>query len=233
MARLPRLAIAGHLHHVLQRGGHGQAICRDTEDYQALLEALLAASRQHKVAVHGYVLLADHFHLLLTPETDTALPLMMQALGRQYVRHFNQRYDRRGTLWEGRFKSTVLQDTHWLAAATFLDSHPLRTHGGPLAPEYPWSSHGHYTGAKADRLITPHPAYWALGNTPFAREAAYQSAVQEGLHPAQNGELTDAVTHGWALGSTEFVAELQKNTPRRLARKAAGRPISAEKKKEI
>lgn len=221
------------MHHVLQRGGHGQAICRDAQDYQALLGALLAASRQHKVAVHGYVLLADHFHLLLTPETDTALPLMMQALGRQYVRHFNQRYDRRGTLWEGRFKSTVLQDTHWLAAAAFLDLHPPRTEGGPVAPEYPWSSHGHYAGTKVDKLITPHPAYWTLGNTPFAREAAYQSAVQEGLLPAQNRELTDAVTHGWALGSVEFVAELQKNTPRRLVRKTAGRPVSAEKKKEI
>jgi len=210
MARLPRLAIAGHLHHVLQRGGHGQAICRDPEDFQALLDSLQAASRQHHVAVHGYVLLADHFHLLLTPETERALPLMMQALGRQYVRHFNQRYVRRGTLWEGRFKSTVLQDTQWLAGAVFMDLHPQRTENGAPASGYHWSSYRHYAGTSPDKLITPHPAYWALGNTPFAREAAYQAAVQEGLSSVQSGALTDAVTHGWALGSAEFVAALQK-----------------------
>lgn len=224
MARLPRLAIAGHLHHVLQRGGHGQSICSDAEDYEELLNAIHLAAQQHQVAVHGYVLLQDHFHLLLTPATEQGLALMMQALGRTYVRYFNRKYARKGTLWEGRFKSAVVQPRHALALLTFMDQHPQRT-GISLPPsDYPWSSHSHYSGAVTHKRIVTHPAYWTLGNTPFAREAAYQAAAQEGLNSVQLHQITDAVTRGWAFGDDEFVAELQKNTSRRLVRKTPGRP---------
>lgn len=224
MARLSRLAIAGHLHHVLQRGVHGQLICTDMDDYAALLDATFGAAQRHGVAVHGYVLLPDHFHLLLTPPEDRSLPLMMQAIGRIYVRHYNAKHQRKGTLWEGRFKSAVLQPRYAIAALTYLDSHAQRVGGGLPPPDYPWSSYSHYSGSQVQKGIVTHPAYWALGNTPFAREAAYQAAVQEGLNSVQLHELTDAVTRGWALGDAEFVDALQKNTERRLTRKAPGRP---------
>ena len=224
MARLPRLSIAGHLHHVLQRGAHGQAVCRDTEDFDAFLSALYSAAEANHVAVHGYVVLADHFHLLVTPASAEGLPGLMQALGRSYVRYFNSKYERRGTLWEGRFKSAVLQPRYLLPVLTYFDTHALR-HGEGAAPaDYAWSTHAHYSGARVDKRIATHPAYWGLGNTPFAREAQYQAAVQEGLNSVQLGEITDAVIGGWALGDAAFVADLQKNSARRLTKKAPGRP---------
>lgn len=231
MARLPRLAIASHLHHVLQRGGHGQPVCLDTQDFETLLEAVFESARQHGVAVHGYTVLPDHFHLLLTPPTDVALPLMMQGLGRRYVRYFNQRYARRGTLWEGRFKSAVLQPAYALQVLTFMDTHPQRSIGpGPAPAESPWSSFAHYSGARPDKRLSTHPAYWGLGNTPFAREAAYQAAAGEGLTAVQRSTITDAVTRAWALGDAGFLDGLQKLTARRLVRKSPGRPASSAKK---
>lgn len=224
MARLPRLAIAGHLHHVLQRGAHGQSICSATEDYEELLNAIHLAARKHQVAVHGYVLLQDHFHLLLAPANEQGLALMMQSLGRTYVRYFNRKYARKGTLWEGRFKSAVLQPRHALAALTFMDLHPQRAGIGLPPSDYPWTSYSHYSGAIMDKRIVTHPAYWALGNTPFAREAAYQAAAREGLNSVQLHQITDSVTRGWALADDDFVAELQKNTSRRLVRRTPGRP---------
>ncbi|CAM8664798.1 COG1943 Transposase and inactivated derivatives [Comamonadaceae bacterium] len=224
MARLPRLSIAGHLHHVLQRGAHGQAVCRDTEDFDAFLSALYSAAEANHVAVHGYVVLADHFHLLVTPTSAEGLPGLMQALGRSYVRYFNSKYERRGTLWEGRFKSAVLQPRYLLPVLTYFDTHALRHGEGAVPADYAWSTHAHYTGARVDKRIATHPAYWGLGNTPFAREAQYQAAVQEGLNSVQLGEITDAVIGGWALGDAAFVADLQKNSARRLTKKAPGRP---------
>ncbi len=208
----------------MQRGVHGQSICSDPADYEELLIAVHCAARQHQVAVHGYVLLSDHFHLLLTPASAQGLALMMQALGRTYVRYFNRKHRRRGTLWEGRFKSAVLQERHALAALTYLDLHPQRAGVGVSSFMYPWSSYSHYSGALMDKRIATHPAYWALGNTPFAREAAYQAAAQEGLNSVQLHQITDAVTRGWALGDDEFVNALQKSTSRRLVRTPPGRP---------
>lgn len=233
MARLPRLALAGHLHHVLQRGNNRQCICIDTEDFQALLTAIHEAAKRFAVAVHAYVLLPDHFHLLVTPQEDRSLPLMMQALGRQYVRYFNDRHGRTGTLWDGRFKSTLLQpERHGLAALAFIDLHPGRAGLVPNAQLYPWSSHGHYSGARVDKTITPLPDYWRLGNTPFAREAAYTRLVQEGINSVQIGQLTDSVTRGWALGEPDFVDALQKTTERRLSKRHPGRPVGIAKTRE-
>ena len=94
------------------------------------------------------------------------------------------------------------------------------------AREYPWSSHGHYIGQCQDRLITPHPLYWDLGNTPFAREAAYDELVNAGLSLDTQNALTQSTLRGWALGEAEFVADLQKKTERRVSKALAGRPVA-------
>jgi putative transposase len=229
MARLPRLAIAGHLHHVLQRGGHGQAVCRDGEDFDEFLHALHSAAAMLRVAVHGYVVLQDHIHLLLTPATTEGLPQLMQAIGRSYVRYFNRKYQRKGTLWEGRFKSSVLQPCYFLSALVFFDTHALRHGVGSVATDYAWSSHAHYTGAAPDKRIAIAAAYWDLGNTPFAREARYLSLVHEGLNPVQLREIANAVAGGWALGDAEFLSDLQKTSTRRLVKKSPGRPALSQK----
>ena len=108
MARLPRLSVPGFVHHAIQRGHNRQPIFADTADYKAMLVMLGEGLRQHNVALHGYVLMPDHFHLLATPEGD-GLPLLMQSLGRRYVRYFNDRHGRSGTLWDGRYRCTVIE----------------------------------------------------------------------------------------------------------------------------
>jgi putative transposase len=225
MARLPRLSFAGLPHHLIQRGHNGQPVCLRPADYQLLLDLLLEYSRQFEVAVHAYVLLPNHFHLLLTPQTVTGLPQMLQAVGRRYVRYFNDTQGRTGTLWDGRYRCTVLQPERYvLPCMAYMDLNPVRAAVAAAPTDYPWSSHGHYIGRQVDRLVTPHAQFWGLGNTPFAREAAYAELIQVGTSSALQQALTDATLKGWALGEAAFVQALQKDTQRRLSKGQAGRP---------
>ena len=230
MARLSRLTLPGYVHHVIQRGHNRQPIFASAADYQTLLALLDEYAKKFDVAIHAYVLMSNHFHLLTTPQTAEGLPLLMQAVGRRYVRYFNATQQRSGTLWDGRYKSTLIQaERYLLAGMAYLDLNPVRSGLERQARDYPWSSYGHYTGQRIDKLITSHPLVWALGNTPFAREAAYAEWVQAGLNPVQQAALTDSVLSGWALGEADFVADLQKRTQRRVAKGTAGRPVTARK----
>lgn len=230
MARLSRLTLPGYPHHVIQRGNNRQPIFVAAADHKYLLDLLEDQAKKFDVALHAYVLMSNHFHLLATPKTADGLPKMMQAVGRSYVRYFNDTQKRSGTLWEGRYKSTVIQsDKYLLACMAYMDLNPVRAGLAASPQEYPWSSHLHYLGIRSDRLITPHPLYWELGNTPFAREAAYADLVQAGINPVQQTALTESTLRGWALGSPDFVADLQKRTERRVTKAAAGRPVSVNK----
>jgi putative transposase len=230
MARLPRLTLPGYPHHIIQRGNNRQPIFSRAADYQTLLDVLDENAKKFHVAIHAYVLMSNHFHLLATPVTAEGLPQMMQAVGRRYVRYFNDTQQRTGTLWEGRYKSTLIQaDRYLLACMAYIDLNPVRAGLVPGPQDYPWSSYGHTTGQRIDKLITPHPLVWALGNTPFAREAAYAQLVQSGISPVQQAALTEATLRGWALGEPDFVADLQMRTQRRVSKAAAGRPISKAK----
>jgi putative transposase len=225
MARLPRLSLPGYPQHIIQRGNNRQAIATSTADYQTLLALIDDNARKFSVAIHAYVLMDKHFHLLATPETAEALPQMMQAIGRRYVRYFNDSQGRSGTLWEGRYRSTVIQpEAYLLACMAYMDLNPVRHGVVAQARDYPWSSHGHYVGLRVDRLVTPHPLFWTLGNTPFAREAAYAEMVQGGVAADSQLALTQSALSGWALGDAAFVADLQTRTQRRVSRMSAGRP---------
>jgi putative transposase len=227
MARLARLTLAGYPHHVIQRGNNGQATFARQEDYQFWLELLQSTARKYFVAVHAYVLMENHVHILATPQTADGLPQMMQAIGRSYVRYFNTACGRTGTLWEGRYRSTVLQpQSHLLVCMAYIDLNPVRVGLVDSPAAYAWSSHGHYLGRKVDKCISPHALFWEMGNTPFAREAAYAKLVREGLSTTQLAELTDATLKGWVLGDAEFKAQLAKQTPRRLSKAKAGRPAA-------
>ena len=227
MARLPRLTVPGYPHHIIQRGNNRQAIFASTADYQMLLDLMAENAQKFDVAVHAYVLMSNHFHLLATPQTANGLPQMLQAVGRRYVRYFNDRQGRSGTLWEGRYRSTLIETARYLLACmAYIDLNPVRAGMVAEVKDYPWSSHGHYAGLRADNLVTPHPLFWTLGNTPFAREAAYAELVRAGISPAQQSALTRSVLSGWALGDEKFVADLQKRTDRRVQKNRPGRPAT-------
>lgn len=229
MARLSRLTVAGYPHHVIQRGNNRQVIFASEADRCFMLDLLHENAGKFGVSIHAYVLMDNHFHLLATPQTDDALPKMMQAVGRRYVRYFNDRYQRTGTLWEGRYRSTLIQSERYLLACmVYIDLNPVRAGLVVQARDFPWSSHGYYIGQHPDRLVSAHALYWSLGNTPFAREAAYVELVKAGVSADQQKALTDSALHGWALGEAAFVAALQKQAPRRVSKAQPGRPARAK-----
>lgn len=226
MARLSRLTLADFPHHVIQRGNNRQPIFTAIADYQFFLQLMDENARKFEVAVHAYVLMGNHFHLLVTPHTAGGLPQMMQAVGRSYVRYFNDLRGRTGTLWEGRYRSTLIQtDRYLLTCMAYIDLNPVRSGLVADPKDYPWSSYGHHAGLRTDKLISPHPLFWSLGNTPFSREAAYAEMVRAGINAGQQDLLTQSVLSGWALGEPDFVADLQKRTERRVEKGRAGRPI--------
>lgn len=225
MARLPRLTIPGYPHQVIQSGNNKEPIFQDAADYERMLGLLAEHAEREKVAIHSYVLMPSHFHLLATPETTAGLSRMMQGIGRTYVRYFNSRYARSGALWEGRYRAAPIQpDRYLLTCMAFTDLSPVRAGLAAGPADYRWSTHGHYAGLRSDKLVRPHALYWQLGNTPFSREAAYAEVVGKGVSSAVVAALTDSASKGWVLGESEFVATVQTQTSRRLLRQIAGRP---------
>ncbi|GGH51539.1 hypothetical protein GCM10010975_05240 [Comamonas phosphati] len=228
MARLSRLTLANQVHHIIQRGNNGAGIFADVQDRQAMLDLLREMARRFDVDVHAYVLMPNHFHLLLTPRTLDALPQYMQAVGRSYVRYFNNRHARSGTLWEGRYRCTVLQAEDWLIPTMVsMDLNPVRAGLAQKAADWPWSSYGANAGLRNDALVSPHRVFWTLGNTPFARDAAYAKAVEAGLGSSAQDRISHAALRGWALGDEAFIEKLQQQTERRVTRQRAGRPKKA------
>ncbi|MCB2044369.1 MAG: transposase, partial [Rhodoferax sp.] len=161
MARLARVSVPGHPYHVIQRGNNRQPIFGSDADREKMRSLLAENAIQFDVAIHAYVLMDNHFHLLVSPQVQDALPKMMQAVGRRYVRHFNDTHQRSGTLWEGRYKSALVQSERYLLACmVYLDLNPVRAGIVGRAQDYPWSSHAHYVGLRNDRLVTPHALVW-------------------------------------------------------------------------
>src|SRR5471032_331484 len=157
MARLPRLIIPSQPHHVIQRGNNDQLIFQDSEDYLAFLGWLRSAAKTYKVAVHAYVLLPNHLHLLVSPSDEAGLGQMMQWIGRYYVPYFNQKYGRSGTLWQGRYKATVLDaELYLLLCSHYIEQNPVRSGLAATPADFPWSSYLHHIGAKQDALMTDH-----------------------------------------------------------------------------
>lgn len=225
MARLPRLVVPHQLHHIIQIGNDRQAIFRDADDYAAFLRWLREAAKQFKVAIHTYVLMPDHLHLLASPTDSVGLGRMMQWIGRHYVPYFNSKYRRTGTLWQGRYKTTVIEAApYFLACSRYIELNPVRVGLAASVADHPWSSYAHHAGIRPDPLITDHPIYWALGNTPFDREAAYRALMDQGLAQRDIEALTQATLKGWPLGSDGFKALLAKQANRRVNPAKRGRP---------
>lgn len=228
MARLPRLTLTDMVHHVVWRGNNCQPVFVDVADRQLFLALVAQHAAAHRVQVHAYVLLDNQVHLLLTPTQEGGLARTMQAVGRAYVRRFNHQHGRTGTLWEGRYRSTVVEPSHYLLRCmVYVDTQPVRA-GLVHSPEaYPWSSHGNYAGLRHESWLTTPAAVWALGNTPFAREAAYTLLVRAGLSEPERMTMDDAALKGWPLGDAAFLASLAESTDRRLQRGQPGRPRRA------
>lgn len=225
MARLPRLSPAGLPALVLQRGNNRQAVFTGPDDYHHYLDSLRMAAREHDLAIHAYALRPNHIHLVATPKGPDSLSLTMQAVGRRYARHFNRVAGRTGTLWEGRFRSAVIDPAQWiLPAMLYVEGNAVRA-GEVVSPEGDrWSSYRHHAGLEASPLVSDHPAYWQLGNTPFERQSNYRMLTSEGLSGRQLETLRSHAHSGWPLGDAPFLAELGKHGVRRVQPLPKGRP---------
>lgn len=225
MARLPRLTAPGLPHHLIQRGNNRQSIFIDEVDCTRFLDELAELAAPHGLAVHAYVLMPNHVHLLATPVAGDTLARLMQALGRRYVRWFNARHGRTGTLWEGRYRSTVVQtDRYLLACMRYIELNPVRAGLVDDPAAYRWSSHRHQLGLAVDPLVTEHAVYWALGNTPFERQLAYRRLFEQGPAEAEIAAIRNATHRGWVLGEGSFADEIAAKAGRRAEPIRPGRP---------
>ncbi|MDH5209318.1 MAG: transposase [Burkholderiaceae bacterium] len=223
MARLPRLTIAGFPHHAIQRGNDRRAIFVDDEDRERYLAVLREVATAAELAVHAYVLMPNHVHLLVTPRAAGDVGWALQALGRRYVRWFNDRHRRTGALFGSRYRSTVVEaDRYLLACMRYIELNPVRAALTERPAEFRWSSHRHHIGMGVDPLITDHPVYWALGNTPFERQAAYVRLFEHGPSGEELATIRQSTNGGWFLGSAAAVAHFPGT--RRPSALTPGRP---------
>ena len=225
MGRLPRYEVPGVPQHVIQRGNNRQPIFADDGDYRAYLGWLGLAAAEHGVAIHAYVLMTNHVHLLVTPNTAGGIGRTLQSLGRRYVQYFNRSYGRTGTLWEGRYRSTVIDaERYFLTCSRYIESNPVRA-GMVTAPEqYPWSSFRHNGLAVGDDLITAHALYEALGSDVVTRCTAYRALFAAALGSDETDAIRSATNAGWVLGNDRFRSEIESLAKRR------GRPLARGRK---
>lgn len=210
MARLPRLVVAGVPLHLIQRGNNRSATFFSAEDYRRYIAVLFEASQRYGCAIHAYVLMTNHVHLLLTPRDDCSPSRMMQALGRVYVRYFNGRHKRTGTLWEGRFRSTIVDSEHYFLACTrYIELNPVRACMVELPSQYYWSSHRHNAYGQRDRLVTQHEVYQALDTDSVIRQEAYRALFARQLDPTALDAIRSATNRGTALGDTPFCERIE------------------------
>jgi putative transposase len=221
MSRQPRLDIPGIAQHVIQRGNDRKPCFYQESDHLRYLHDLRELSLREHCAVHAYVLMTNHVHLLITPGAKGQLSRLMQSLGRRYVRYVNDRYHRTGTLWEGRYKASLVDsDSYLLCCYRYIELNPLRARMVIAPGDYRWSSYGANAFGAPDPVIRAHPNYLALGEDAAMRRAAYRSLV-EGAIPEQDLlAIRSHLQRQHALGTDRFRAAIEAQSGRRLARGA-------------
>jgi putative transposase len=225
MARLGRYFAKDQPLHVIQRGNNRQRIFFADEDFQLYRRWLGEAAAQHGCAIHAYVLMPNHVHLLLTPRDAASLPRLMQSLGRRYVRYINAARKRTGTLWEGRYRAAPIDSERYLLTCSrYIELNPVRAGMVRRSQDYRWSSYRALALGAADELVTPHAVHQALGRNDAARQDAYRALVREVLDEDVVDALRGATQGGWALGDERFQRKIARAAGRRAAPLPLGRP---------
>lgn len=189
------------------------------------LHCLHAAATVYACAIHAYVLMTNHVHLLLTPHRADSLVKVMQSLGRRYVPYINTTYQRTGTLWEGRYRASVVEaDTYLLACSRYIELNPVRARMVPQPAAYPWSSYHWHALGHPDLVVTDHALYRRLGGTPEERQQAYQALCQGQLSAGLVQEIRTTLQQGRVLGTDRFKDAIETALARRVRPGKAGRP---------
>jgi len=225
MARMPRIDVAGLAQHLIQRGNNRQVCFGCEEDMAAYAHWLHEYSQKFKVAIHAWVFMTNHVHLLVTPGIKSGVSTMMQSLGRRYVQYYNYSYKRSGTLWEGRYKSCAVQDeVYLLQCYRYIEMNPVRVNMVDHPAEYRWSSYRVNAEGVTSKLCTPHEQYLGLGANESKRQAAYRDLFLGHLDDEAITRIRKATNSGMALGNERFKDEIELLAKRRVRPKKAGRP---------
>nr|WP_254722184.1 transposase [Gilvimarinus xylanilyticus] len=207
--------LAGCPQHIIQRGNNREACFLADDDCASYLRYLEDAANGYEVAIHAFVLMTNHVHLLATPANKDGISRMMQALGRRYVQYFNHTYQRTGTLWEGRYKSTLVDsETYLFTVYRYIELNPVRANMVKHASQYIWSSYQYNGAGRTISLITPHPEYVALGDNHAERQSAYRDLFKGRMPQWELQSIRDATNRAWVLGSEQFKRNFESKTGR-------------------
>jgi len=225
MPRRPRFQLTGVPQHLIQRGNNRQACFFAKNDYLYYLNALQIACDKYGVRVHTYVLMTNHVHILATPDREYALSAMMQSIGRRYVRYINKKYRRTGTLWEGRFKSSLIQSEHYLLTCyRYIELNPVRAGMVEHAGEYRWSGFRANGQGFTDPVLSPHEEYLRLGITQADRQTAYRALFQHQVGTDAMNDIRAALNHELVVGTSRFKDQVEAMTKRPVRMGKPGRP---------
>jgi putative transposase len=225
MARQPRLDLPHIPQHIVQRGNNRLPCFLDDSDRLRYLQLLRESLLHTGCHLHAYVLMDNHVHLLVTPPTTGAVTRLMQKLGRQYVSQFNTRHRRTGTLWEGRYKSCLVdRESYILHCYRYIDLNPVRARMTDDPANFPWSSAAAHSGLRSDPILTPHLAYTSLGTTEAERSNAYRALLREALSDDDLLAIRTYLQQQRALGHDGFKAMVEAKTRRFAGTRPAHRP---------
>ncbi len=225
MPRKPRFFVAGAPVHVLQRGHGKAAVFFDEFDYLEYLRCLKQAADSCGCAIHAYALMTNHVHLLLTPDRADSVARLFQAIGRHYVRHINQTYQRSGGLWEGRHKCNVIDSAqHLLACMRYIELNPVRAKMVSQPADYRWTSYVANAYGVSNAIVLPHTEYVALGGSIVERNASYRALFSNEMDADELKALRAALQTGTPLGNDRFKAEIEAALNIKVGHARRGRP---------
>ena len=228
MPRQPRLVIPGYPHHVILRGNNRSAIFNKNEDRRFFIKYLNEAKEKTKSKIYSYCLMTNHVHLIIAPSIERGLGYMIQSLGRQYVQYINQTYKRTGTLWEGRFKSSLISnDEYLIACSIYIESNPVRARIVKDPGSYRWSSYLAKAEGSKDLLVDKDPIYDDLGKTDKEKRLEYKKWFVSGISPDRISLIRYVTQRGGVIGETGFVEKISKEVGRSVALRQRGRPVKS------
>jgi putative transposase len=211
--------------HIVQRGNNRTRCFFGDADYLVYLDLLRQSALEAQCVVHAYVLMSNHVHLLVTPAGASSSAELMKGLGERYVRYVNRRYCRTGSLWEGRYKSSLVEHARYLLTCQrYIELNPVRAQMVAHPAHYQWSSYRTNAHGAPSDLITPHTVYAALAPQPVAREKAYRDLFDTPLATKTINKVRRAVNGNFALGDKAFTSALAATLGRRVVPGQGGRP---------
>jgi putative transposase len=225
MPRQPRLVISGYPHHVILRGNNKSAIFYSDEDRRFFIACLKEAKEKTRSEIYAYCFMMNHIHLLVAPSIEGGLSGMMQSLGRRYVQYINKKYTRTGTLWEGRFKSSLVgEDQYFLACSTYIELNPVRAKLVQHPGDYRWSSYGFKAEGRRDDILNLDSLYQNLGKTPESRQLAYKAIFEQLIDKRAFDMIRHVTQKGGVFGDTSFIEKINKLIGRKIVLRTKGRP---------